>query len=132
MARRVGVRVVQNRKALDAIREGLVAGLEAVGQAVIGQAVPPDDPTTVEKIVGDYGVWADGKKVAGTAQKPRSAKVKTGITLLAGFPFPARFNEMGTVHQPPRPFLTPTLTEVVPGTGRYLSIAVRKRIAGLR
>ncbi len=59
-------------------------------------------------------------------------KVKTGITLLAGFPFPARFNEMGTIHQPARPFFTPTLVEVLPGSDRYLSLAVRKRIAGVK
>lgn len=128
MARKVSSRTVVNRKALTAIRAGLVDGMEAVGQAIVGQTRPPDDPTTVHKIEGDWGVWSDGRKVAGTAAKPRGAGIKQGVTLLVGFPFPARFNEMGTIHQPARPFFTPTVTEVVPGTGKYLSPAVRKRL----
>jgi len=128
MARKVSSRTVVNRRALTAIRSGLVDGMEAVGQAIVGQTRPPDDPTTTHKIEGDWGVWSDGRKVAGTAAKPRGASTKQGVTLLVGFGFPARFNETGTIHQPARPFFTPTVTEVIPGTGKYLSGPVRKRL----
>jgi hypothetical protein len=131
MARKVSVWVVANRKALDAIRQGYVDGLEEIGKVLIEQTEPLDDPATPEKIVGDWGVWADGRKVAGTAAKPRAADTKKGLTLLAGFPFPMRFDEIGTIHQPPRPRFSPTLSVVIPGSGRYVSIAVRKATAGI-
>lgn len=132
MARKVSVRVVNNRKALTAIRSGLVDAMEELGKTLIERTEPLDDPATPEKIVGDWGVWADGRKVAGTAQKPRAASVKTGITLLAGFPFPMRFGEIGTIHEPPRARFSPVIAEVIPGADRYFSIGVRKATAGIR
>lgn len=124
MTRKPSVRVVQNRKALTALRSGLVDSLEAFGQQLIAGITPPDDPTTETRIVGDWGVWSDGKKVAGTAKKPRRADIKKGAVLLAGFPFPARFNEMGTIHQPARPFLTPRHLEMLSAFPNLLRTAV--------
>lgn len=117
MARRETRATVVNRQALDAIRRGFVEGMAEQGRAVIADTNPPDDDPIGQGLVaeGDWGVWADGKKVAGTARKPRGANVKTGVTLLAGYPFPARFNEIGTVHQPGRPFFTPTVLRDLPG-----------------
>jgi hypothetical protein len=128
MPRKISARTVVNRKALDAIRAGLVDGMEAIGQAFVGRADPPDDPTTAERIIGDYGIWADGRKVAGTATKPRRTSVKQGVTLIAGFPFPARFNELGTIHQPARPFATPAMTETLPGAAGYIKPKVRAKL----
>lgn len=135
MARKTSVRVVMNRKALTAIRSGVVDGMEALGQAVLSAGVGkvPDDPETQAIIEGGFGIWADGKKVAGTAQKPRSVRVKSGVTLICGYGFPARFQSLGTIHIPPNPgwFVTPVMTDA-PGAERFLKPAVRKRLAGVR
>jgi hypothetical protein len=127
MARKISAKTVLNRKALTTIRAAFVDGMEQVGKDLISRTDPLDDPETREQIVGDWGIWVDGKKVAGTATKPRSARVKSGITLLAGFPFPMRFGEMGTIHQPARPRFSPTLNEVIPGTDRYMKAAVNRK-----
>jgi hypothetical protein len=111
-------RTVINRQALTALRAGFVDGMERFGQEIIARTNPPDDPATAKKIKGDWGVWSDGRKVAGTAAKPRGASVKQGVTLLAGFEFPARLQETGSVHQPARPFFSPEIngiTEEIPG-----------------
>jgi hypothetical protein len=124
---KVSSRTVINRKALTTIRAAFVDGMEQVGKDLIGLTDPLDDPTTKHRIVGDWGVWVDGRKVAGTATKPRAASVKSGITLLAGFPFPMRFGELGTIRQPARPRFSPTLHQVIPGTGRYMKVAVNRK-----
>jgi hypothetical protein len=134
MARRVSSRTVLNRKALTAIREGHVAGLEAMAQRTLELAQPnvPDDPKTPEQIVGDYGVWADGKKVAGTGPKPRAVRTKQGVTMVVGYPFPMRFYEEGTVHQPARPVLTPVMLDVAPDVANFVRLEVRPRLARVR
>lgn len=126
------VRTVVNRRALTAITAGLVDGLEALGLAIVAEVNPPDDPSTPQKISVDYGVWVKGRKVAGGATKPRSARIRRGITLLVGVGFPGRFNEIGTSHQPARPFFTPVMLARVPGTANYLRPAVRAAIGGIR
>jgi hypothetical protein len=119
MARKVSARTVLNRSKLDEIHGGFVDAMAEIGARTLATAAPnvPDDPTTAATIVGDWGVWSDGKKVAGNGTKPRSVSVKEGITLLVGFPFPMRFHEEGTIHEPARPVLTPAMIEVLPETG---------------
>lgn len=131
MARRESSRCVLNRRALNAIAQGFVAGMAEMGAAVIETAHPPDATPFGEGLVttGDWGVWAAGKKVAGTAAKPRSARTKEGITLVAGFGFPGRFQELGTIHQPARPFLTPAMLQVIPGAADFIRRPVRKALA---
>jgi hypothetical protein len=135
MARRISSRVVLNRKCLTAIREGEVAGLEAFGQAVLATAQPnvPDDIPYGEGLVteGDYGVWSDGKKVAGGGGKPRGVRTKEGVTLVVGFPFPMRFYEKGTVHQPARPVLTPAMLGELGSVVGHMSRSVRSALAKL-
>lgn len=126
--RKVSARCVLNYKALDAIRKGLVDGLSDMGRATIADTHAPDDDPTGQGLVttGDWGVWADGRKVAGTASKPRTVKTPKGaIVLVVGYGFPGRFNELGTVHQPARPFLTPAMLETIPGTEDYVRGPVR-------
>jgi len=132
MARRISSKTVLNRKCLTAIRAGMVDGMEDMGGTIVSQTDPPDDPLTSEKIDGDWGIWVDGRKVAGTATKPRGLRNKSGITLAVGFEFPARFNELGTVHQPARPFFTPRVFEVMPGAARYISPRVKAKLRGVR
>lgn len=132
MARKPNVRTVLNRRALTAIRAGLVDGVEGLGQAIVARTHPPDDPRTAETIGVDYGVWADGRKVAGGASKPRGQSVRKGVTLVVGVGFPGRFNEIGTVHQPARPFFTPEVLAEIPETAGYLRPAVKAAIGRVR
>lgn len=131
----VSRRTVLNRKALTALAEGFVEGMAAMGAAVIAVAHPPDQDPTGQGLIttGDWGVWAGTKKVAGTATKPRSAKLsKTGgIMLVAGYDFPGRFQELGTIHQPARPFLTPAMLQVIPGAEDFIRPAVVKRLKAI-
>jgi hypothetical protein len=107
-----------NRAALAEIRGTLVDGMADIGAATIAAARPhvPDEPPFGKGLVdtGDWGVWADGKKVAGTATKPKREVPKDGITLMVGYDFPGRFQEEGTVHNKAQPFLTPAMLSVLP------------------
>lgn len=134
MARRISSRTVVNRKALDAINAGYVDAFEALGQRFVEVVKPPDATPYGEGLVTtpDFGIWVNGKKVAGTATKPRGAKVKTGVTLIAGEGFPGRFQEFGTVTNPAQPHVTPAMEEVIPGASAFLSEKVRARLRGVR
>jgi hypothetical protein len=106
---------IVNRQALDTVTATLVDSLEAWAGVVLDEASrrAPDEPPLNEGLVREHGVaiWAAGKKVAGRGiKKPRSVSVpRRGIVMVAGFGFPARFNEIGTIHQPGRPFFTPAI-----------------------
>lgn len=135
--RREHKRTVINRQALTALRLGFVEGMAELGRRVIATAEPhvPDEEPIGKGLVrsGDWGVWTKGKKVAGTASKPSTVKLPAGgVTLIAGYGFPARFNEIGTVHQPSRPFLTPALLEVVPTASDAIKAPVRRALQTVR
>lgn len=134
MARRISSRTVVNRKALAAISAGFVDGMEAMGRRFVEVVDPPDATPFGEGLVTtpDWGVWANGKKVAGTATKPRRVKVKQGITLIAGEGFPGRFQEFGTITNPAQPHVTPAMNEVLPGAVDFLKPAVRAKLARVR
>jgi hypothetical protein len=118
MAHKVTARTILNHSALDELRRGLADGMAAIGEKVIETARPhvPDAPPIGKGLVetGDWGVWVDGKKVAGTATKPRREPAKDGIVLFAGYDFPGRFLEEGTIYITPRPWVTPAVLEVMP------------------
>lgn len=122
MPPRVSSVVKLNRKALSDIREAEVRALEEMGQRVIDVADPPDATPFGEGLVttGNYGVWADGKKVAGELRKPKRLNIKQGVTLIVGYGFPGRFQELGTVKMAANPFLTPAMLEVVPKAPSFL------------
>ncbi len=116
--RRVSKSVIVNRAALTALGEGIADGLLAVGQRTLDLADVPDAPPYGVGLVkaGAYVVYIKGKKVGGNATLRRVDK--SGIVLYVGFGSPdpkkapyARFQEMGTVKQPARPFLTPAFME---------------------
>ena len=133
--RKVSARTVLNRKCLDAISGGFVDGMAALGQAILERTRPPDAAPFGEGLVttGDWGVWAGRRKAAGTASKPRTVRLsKTGITLVAGYDFPGRFQELGTIHQPARPFFTPSVVGEIPATEDHLRAPVRQALAGVR
>jgi len=131
MARRNN-RVVLNRAALDAITLGLADGLLALADAVIAATKVPDAPVLGMGLIetGSTVAYVLGKKVGGTAKKPKAMKVKSmGVAIAGGFGFPAHFAEFGTINEPARPFLTPALMETVPGAGPYIGAAVADRLA---
>jgi hypothetical protein len=135
MARKSSCRVQTNRTALSEAWLAVADGLLAVGEEIVAAARPPDAAPFGEGLVtrGAAGVWVDGKKIGGQAEKPRRVKVRQyPIVGIAGFGFPARFQEIGTVHQPSRPFLAPAKTEVVPRSPSTIRDAVQRRIGGLK
>lgn len=140
MARRPAV--VVNREAMSAIDSAIVNGLEAFAEQVLEAADPPDASTGYAYVGGQrfareagkglverggYISYLDGKKVGGrnVDAKPKAMKVRgRGAVVGVGYGFPARFQEMGTVRQPPRPFLTPAVMSVV-GNERVIVDALR-------
>lgn len=120
--RRPSSRVVLNRKALDQVTLAIAGGVEEIARTMIEESNPPDATPFGEGLVtnGGWIVYANGKKVGGgsidgtTPQKPREFRpLKVGVSAVAGWSFPARFQEIGTVHQPARPFFMPTIVRVV-------------------
>lgn len=127
-----GTRVLLNRSKLEDLTLFLADGMLLVADDIIAAAKPPDATPFGEGLVTEGGtaVWVNGKKVGGEGNKPRGLRVqKPGATAIAGFGFPGRFQEVGTVHQPPRPFLTPAANLALPNAPITLSKAMRKRLA---
>ena len=129
---RANNRVVLNRATFDEITLGLADGLLALANAVIAAAKPPDDVPYGEGLVQTGGTvaYAFGKKVGGTATKPRAMKVKSlGVAVAGGFGWPGHFAEFGTIHEPARPFLTPALMATLPDAGPFIAAGVAGRLA---
>lgn len=132
---KVNARTVLNKKALNAITAGFVDAFAAMGERFVEVVKPPDAEPFGKGLVTtpDWGVWAGSKKVAGTASKPRAARLnRTGLTLIAGEGFPGRFQEMGTVNHPAQPHVTPAMLQVIPDAAGFIKPAVRRRLAGVR
>jgi hypothetical protein len=135
VARKTNVRTVLNRQALDVMRAGWVDGFEDLALFTLGITQPPDAEPRGEGLVnrGDLGVWAQGKKVAGTARKPRALMVKKYEVVMAlGFGFPGRFQETGTIRQPARPFLTPPWQAMTQRMANSLGATVVARLRRLK
>jgi HK97 gp10 family phage protein len=124
MARGPSARVVLNRSKFPAVFVAVADGLFEVAKTIIEEADPPDATPFGEGLVTRGGALAyvGDKKVAGWGtdgkqpKKPRAFKVRGSgrIMAIAGFGFPARFQEFGTIKQPARPFLTPAMNRVIP------------------
>lgn len=126
-------KVVWNERTYQALRQGIGDGLGKVGAHVLELARPrvPDRPPIGQGLVanGDYIALVDGKRVAGGAQfEPREPS--SGPALYVGYPFPARFNEEGTVRQPARPFLSPAVMAGTQGLGAQLRGPVEEKLRG--
>lgn len=143
MAGRLAPRVVHNRGALDAAVLAVADGLGDVAEEIVRTAQPPDSPfdpfPTGEGLPkqGGWGVWVDGQKTSGGTlrgdqpRKPRGMTNK-GIEAVAGFGFPARLVELGTVTTHAQPFLSEAVARVLPGAMVTISKAVKRRLAGVR
>ena len=137
MARKPSARVVLNRAALDAVHLALADGVEEIARTVVETAEPPDATPFGEGLVtsGGWLVYDGAKKVAGGSltglqpKKPRAFRVKgtAGITGIAGFGFPGRFQETGTVNQTARPWFTPAAIRVKGIAAAIMRDAVRSR-----
>jgi hypothetical protein len=130
MARRRSARVTYNRRTHSALRLGLADGLLQVAEVIVQVADPPDATPFGEGLVttGAAGAWVDGRKVGGSSPKPRHSIPRTGVAAIAGFGFPGRFQELGTIHQAPQPFLMPAVDAVVPNTGAIMRPFVSARL----
>lgn len=128
-------RMVLNREALHGLDLAMAKGLESMALHVLEVVDVPDAAPYGEGLVegGGWLSYVDGKKVAGDPQvkrKPRDFKVRgQGVGVAVGFGFPARFQEMGTVNQPPRPFLTPAVMQVAGDPG-FVTNAIRSALGG--
>jgi hypothetical protein len=117
MARKPSAKVTLNRKNLSRLHKAFADGIEEVCRTFVETADPPDATPYGQGLVttGGWLVYDGANKVAGGSlrgvqpNKPRAFRVRgtTGIQGIAGFGFPARFQETGTVHQPARPFGSP-------------------------
>ena len=109
------VRTVLNRERLHDVDLGLVKGLEWLAEEVLERTQIPYPQPPGHDHEGKYISYVDGKRVGGTTgKKPKSFKVRgRGVSVAVGFPFPARFKEMGTVRQAPSPFFAPAVVTAV-------------------
>lgn len=113
-------RVVLNRAALNDLGDAVATGLEHFARLVVVDADPPDATPYGEGLVtqGGWLAYARNKKIGGGSlggkqpKKPRGWRVSNNdsIEAIAGFGFPGRFQEMGTVHHPAQPFLWPSFS----------------------
>lgn len=115
------------------LREAVAHGFLRIGEEVLASADVPDAPPYGVGLVkrGATGAWVEGQKVGGAADAPSEVDT-SGVVGVVGYGFPARFQEMGTVHQPARPFLTPAVMAVQPRAGDIIVQEVKARIGGLR
>lgn len=133
-------RTVLNRKAFDEIDLALADALFEFAVEVVEAAHPPDAPPFGQGLLEGGGAiaWAGTKKVNGTTiggrqiVKPRALKLDPRkVTAIAGWGFPARFVERGTIDTPAEPFLTPALASKAPGAkssiGRALGASLAAR-----
>lgn len=135
---KTNARVVMNRKALDEVQLAIADGMEAVCREIVKTARPPDATPFGEGLVtrGGWLVYNGSKKIAGGSldgkqpKKPRAMTVRgqRGISAIAGFGFPGRFQEMGTVNHSAQPFLWPAFEAVADDIPRIMKPAVVARL----
>lgn len=139
MAKGRTARVVLNRRAIDGVRLALADGVFAVAKAIVKEANPPDATPYGDGLVTNGGalLYVDGKKIDGMGLdgrqpgKPRAAKSGPGTVAIAGYGFPGRFLEFGTVKMAAQPFFTPARDRVLPRATSIIRQASAYRIARL-
>lgn len=131
MARKTSARVILNRQKVNEVRLAVADGLLAFGQSIVDVADVPDAAPFGVGLVTHGGavVYIDGRKVGGDATKPSRERVpRPGISGFVGFDFPARFQEIGTVHQDAQPFLWPAAMRQAPHAGEIMKPAAAARL----
>ena len=130
-----------NRSALTELGVAVAEGVEEVARTIVEVADPPDATPFGEGLVtsGGWLVYLGPRKIGGGGQdgrqpkKPRSWRVRDseGIHGIAGFGFPGRFQEMGTVNHAAQPFLVPAGNQVTPHAGRIIGAVVGPKLRGI-
>jgi len=126
---RARVRTVVNHRKIKELREGNEEGMAAMGRDMIEGADVPDAPPIGRGLIetGGYVVTRGDNHIAGDAEVPRSVDTGKGVTLVAGWGFPSRFLEFGTIKMAAQPFVTPAWLRVSGNMVKYLRTAHRKR-----
>jgi hypothetical protein len=128
-------KMVLNRAAVDQIILATADGLFELAKSIVQNADVPDAaPYGVGLVQGGGAVAYVGKKrvaewskTGDTVKKPRAAKLSPkgtdGVTVIFGYGFPGRFQEVGTVKQAAKPFLTPATMAELPAAEGYIRAA---------
>jgi len=147
MARKASARVVLNRSRLTDVGLAIADGVAELGRTIVEVAAEqaPDSPydpyPTGEGLPKQGGVlvYVGGEKVHGWSQrggqpgKPRALRAKvrgSSVLMVAGFGFPGRFAELGTIDTPAQPFLSPASAEVLPHAADIIGTISRPKIGG--
>jgi hypothetical protein len=139
--RKPSARVVMHRRRLDQVSLAVADGFLALAEAIVRQADPPDATPFGEGLVtrGGWLVYVGGKKAGGGSidgrqpKTPRRIKVRRhGIVAMAGFGFPGRFQEDGTVHHDAQPFFGPALDQTAPRATEIMEPVVRPALKAIR
>jgi hypothetical protein len=135
MARGPSAKVVLNRQALNELGLALAEGMEDVAKTIVETANPPDaTPYGVGLVrAGGWAAYFGSKKVGGGGLdgkqpgKPRAFRPEPEVvSAIAGFGFPARFVEYGTVKMAAEPFLWPAVLRVKDEVPAIMKRAVGK------
>lgn len=146
-ARGVSKVVVLRRNALPRVTRIIADGLHEWGRVVVEQASAdapdsPLDPYPIgEGLPKQGGVLTyvgkdkvDGWSIRGPQpNKPAAARPLLGpdsATVIAGFGFPARFAETGTIDTPSQPFLRPAFDRLAPAAPKIIGTITRAKIGG--
>lgn len=138
-----------NQSRLDDVTLAVADGLFEAGRTIVELAseVAPDSPYEPYPLgeglpkQGGVLVYVGNKKTHGFSlrgdqpKKPKAVREVTkrhSVVAVIGFGFPARFNEAGTIRQPGRPFLTPTVNKVAPHIPDLVGEVVRPQLAAAR
>jgi hypothetical protein len=142
MPRKPSARVVLNRQALSQVRLALADGALEVGELIIRSARPPDRTPYGEGLVtrGGWLAYVGDKKVGGGGldgrqpKKPRAVRVRgtQQIQVIAGFGFPGKFQELGTINHPGQPFLTPSMQANVGRAAQTMERVVRPKLRAMK
>lgn len=128
-------RVVYNRSVFEAIDLGLADGVARLAQAIVDTADIWDAPPYGKGLVqrGGQITFLNGRQVSGTASRPtREWVAARGVVAFAGYGFPGRFQELGTVNQPPRPRITPAMEQQMEYLDSHMAPAMLARLAAAR
>ncbi len=140
MARKTSSRVVLNRSRVDRVTLAMATGVYEVAKTILRAADPPDaTPWGIGLVTNGGALLYRGRlKLAGVGldgrqpRPPRAAKVSADPNLtqaIVGYGFPGRFQELGTVNQPARPFLTPAAQQVLPNAPQIMAGVVRPALS---
>lgn len=116
-------RVELDPAAFARLERAVALGAGDIGAEVVRRARVPDAPPIGQGLVetGASAAFLGGRRIEGTADAPSDFDAPDGPAAIAGFDFPARFQEEGTIRQPARPFLSPAAEDVSGDAGAIMA-----------